>query len=228
MTVSDKDWSRFISLLGSLRKEASDQMEEYVREYGTEDGRGLVRFANSLLAKYGEGATALTATMYDAIAAAEGEDLPEAEMAELSSYGEVAKAMYGTMKNGTEPERLGATMDVLVKQASADTMMLNAIRDHAEWAWIPMGSETCAFCITLASNGWQRASKETLAGNHCQHIHPHCDCMFAIRHSYSTDYEGYNPDKYLRIYEAADGATPEDKINAIRRDMYAASQYEEA
>ena len=32
--------------------------------------------------------------------------------------------------------------------------------------------------------------------------------------------KGYDPDKYLRIYENADGDSSQDKINAIRRDMY--------
>lgn len=46
----------------------------------------------------------------------------------------------------------------LVKRAGADTTLKNAQRDGAEFAWVPHG-DSCAFCLTLASRGWQRASQ---------------------------------------------------------------------
>lgn len=103
----------------------------------------------------------------------------------------------------------------LVKQAGADTTPKNAIRDGAEWAWVPHG-DTCPFCITLASNGWQRASKKALKGDHAQHIHAHCDCEYVIRFDSSTTVAGYDPDKYLEQYYAYGG-----DINAMRRAQYA-------
>lgn len=103
----------------------------------------------------------------------------------------------------------------LVKQAGADTTLKNAIRDGAEWAWVPHG-DTCPFCITLASNGWQRASKKALKGDHAQHIHAHCDCEYVIRFDSSTTVDGYDPDKYLEQYYAYGG-----DINAMRRTQYA-------
>ena len=103
----------------------------------------------------------------------------------------------------------------LVKQAGANTTLKNAIRDGAEWAWVPHG-DTCPFCITLASNGWQPASKKALKGDHAQHIHAHCDCEYAIRFDSNTTVAGYDPDKYLAQYQAAGG-----DINAMRRAQYA-------
>ena len=103
----------------------------------------------------------------------------------------------------------------LVKQAEADTTLKNAIRDGTEWAWVPHG-DTCPFCITLASNGWQRASKKALKGDHAQHIHAHCDCEYAIRFDSNTNVAGYDPDKYLKQYYASGG-----DINAMRRAQYA-------
>lgn len=106
----------------------------------------------------------------------------------------------------------------LVKQAGADTTLKNAIRDGAEWAWVPHG-DTCPFCITLASNGWQRASKKALKGDHAQHIHAHCDCEYAIRFDSRTTVAGYDPDKYLEQYYAYGG-----DINAMRRAQYASNK----
>jgi hypothetical protein len=97
--------------------------------------------------------------------------------------------------------------------------MQNAIRDGAEWAWIPHG-ETCAFCITLASRGWQRASKKALRGGHAEHIHANCDCTYSIRFDSRTSVAGYDPDKYRAMYNSTSGS-PEDKINAMRRAAYA-------
>ena len=77
--------------------------------------------------------------------------------------------------------------------------------------------DTCPFCITLASNGWQHASEKVLKGGHAQHIHANCDCEFAIRFDHRTTVAGYDPEKYLAQYNAAGG-----DINAMRRIDYAA------
>jgi hypothetical protein len=102
----------------------------------------------------------------------------------------------------------------------ADTLLQNSLRDGAEWAWIPQG-ETCAFCLTLASRGWQRASKDAIKNGHAEHIHANCDCMYAVRHSPNLDVEGYDPDRYLEMYENAEGGNSKQKINAMRREFYA-------
>ena len=80
----------------------------------------------------------------------------------------------------------------LVKRAGADTTLKNAVRDGAEWAWVPHG-DTCPFCITLASNGWQKASSKVLKGGHADHIHANCDCEFAIRFDHNTTVAGAYP-----------------------------------
>ena len=46
-------------------------------------------------------------------------------------------------------------------------MLKNALRDGAEFAWVPNG-DTCAFCMTLASRGWQRASKRAIKNGHAE------------------------------------------------------------
>ena len=87
-----------------------------------------------------------------------------AEAAETATYNETAKAINGAAKTNSGKEVSGV-VDRLVKRAGVDTTMKNAIRDGAEWAWIPSG-DTCAFCLTLASRGWQPASADALKGGH--------------------------------------------------------------
>ena len=142
--------------------------------------------------------------------------MPAAEPAATASYGEVARMVSATKDQN--PANLPNGVSRLVKRAGADTTLKNVIRDGAEWAWVPHG-DTCPFCITLASNGWQKASKKLLKGGHAEHIHANCDCEFAVRFRSDTTVAGYDPDKYYRQYREAGG-----DINKMRRIDYAANR----
>lgn len=241
MTISKKAWSRYIAALRRINDKATASMLNYIEQNGmpaTQEELGaFIATAYNLSIKYGEAASALACEMYDATAIASGVALPAAEPAPTATYAEVAKAVNGTLKTGNA-EIVSSAVGRLVKMTGVDTTMQNAIRDGAEWAWIPQG-ETCAFCITLASRDWQRASKKVLKGGHAEHIHANCDCTFAIRFDSNTTVEGYTPKRYLRMYEDApldhwntadgkppeghDGAerdTPKNRINAMRRVAY--------
>lgn len=150
--------------------------------------------------------------MYEATAAAQGVIVPTAEVADLPDYGEVAKAVKGTQKKS--PNNIPGTIARLVKQVGADTTLKNAERDGAQFAWVPHG-DTCAFCITLASRGWQYMSKKAMRNGHAEHIHAHCDCEYAVRFDGKSTVAGYDPDKYLEEYNNAGG-----DINAMRRIRY--------
>ena len=213
MTISERDWNNYVQRLSQLDRRAGEAMGQYIKRYGTEDTEGLIVYANALVTKYGEGSAELAAQMYDEMAAAAKVSVPAAEPAEVASPAEVAKAVYKTLSS---PPSMKGAVSRMVKQAGADTTLKNALRDGAEFAWVPSG-DSCAFCITLASRGWQRASKKAIKGGHAEHIHAHCDCNYAIRFHSNTNVAGYDPGEYLRMYENAEGKTPEEKINAMRR-----------
>ena len=229
MQIPRVAWNNYIKLLSKVSNKASQLMSAYITRYGlpetAEARQALLDYANSLTLKYGEGAAELACEMYDAIGALEGMVLPSAVPADVMDYGGVAKAINGTMKHTQDTDVIASVVGRMVKQASADTMLQNAQRDNAQWAWIPSG-DTCAFCITLASRGWQPASKMQLDGGHAEHIHSNCDCNFAIRFSKDTTMQGYNPDEYLEMYQDADGNSPKAKINALRREFYAENREE--
>ena len=217
MKLSSKSWSDYITKLSQINKSAADKMRAWVEVNGTNDAEAMIRYAYALVTKYGEASSALACEMYDAMAELEKVSLPAAEPAPTATYKETAKAINGAALRGAG--MIPGVVDRLTKQAGQDTTVHNAIRDGAEWAWIPKG-DTCAFCITLASNGWQRASVGLLRGNHAEHIHANCDCAFAIRHGKDGDVAGYNPEQYLLAYRSAEGTKPSDKINAMRRVNY--------
>lgn len=220
MTISAKDWAEYIRKLSGLNERAAAEMREYVLKNGFGDMSALTDYAYALATKYGEGAAALSAAMYDATAEMEGKFFDPAELAETPGYQEVAKTVQGIAKRSQNADLIGNAVGRLVKRTGADTTLKNALRDGAEFAWVPAG-DTCAFCITLASRGWQRASKAAIKGGHAEHIHSNCDCTYAIRFDGKSNVAGYDPDKYLRMYEGAEGDTPDEKINAMRRAHYA-------
>ena len=213
MRITATAWAAYTQQLAKLNKKAGQLMADYIAAHGTGDTDALIAYAHALVTKYGEGSAELACQMYDAPAAKAG--VPAAEPAQPASYGEVARMVQAT--KASQPQ-MQQGVSRLVKRAGADTTLKNALRDGAEWAWVPQG-DTCAFCLTLASRGWQKASQAAIKGGHAEHIHANCDCEYAIRFDGRSTVAGYDPDKYLRQYRAADG-----DINKLRRVNYAANK----
>lgn len=215
MRITATAWAAYTQQLAKLNKKAGQLMADYIAAHGTRDTDALIAYAYALVTKYGEGSAELACQMYDALAAAAKAGVPTAEPAEPASYGEVARMVQATKAS---PPQMQRGVSRLVKRAGADTTLKNALRDGAEFAWVPQG-DTCAFCLTLASRGWQKASQAAIKGGHAEHIHANCDCEYAIRFDGRSTVAGYDPDKYLRQYRAADG-----DINKLRRVNYAANK----
>lgn len=226
--IPSKAWLSYIGKLRRLNTTVANCMQAYVDQYGVSDIQKLIDVAYGLVTKYGEGSAALASEMYDALAELQGAHVPAAEPAETAEYGEVARMVNAT-KNSTPQLKSGVSR--LVKRTGADTMLKNALRDGAEFAWVPSG-DTCAFCMTLASRGWQQASKKAIKNGHAEHIHANCDCTYAIRFDPEVNVEGYDPDAYLKAYRDAGSDVNElrrihyaenrERINAQKRAAYAA------
>lgn len=219
MQISTNDWKNYIDKLAKLNQKAASEMQKYVAANGFADTDALIDFCYALVTKYGEGSAELACQMYDAMAEMANAAVDAAVPAATATYAETARAVQGSLLQSPTGLKLPQIADRLVKQAAADTTLQNAIRDHAQWAWVPSGGETCGFCITLASNGWQRASKRVLRGNHATHIHANCDCMFAIRFSENDNVKGYDPDYYKKLYDEAPGGSSSEKVKALRRQL---------
>ena len=206
-------------MLSQINEAAADAMLKKLNTYegNTDD---LIEYAYAVTSQYGNASAALSAAMYDIFADIEGATVPPAEMADVPTVHEVAKTVNGVLKTSQNPNEMAGAVSRLVKRTGADTTLKNAQRDHAQFAWVPSG-DTCAFCITLASRGWQYMSKNALKNGHAEHIHSNCDCTYAIRFDKNTTIEGYDPKVYQDMYYGAEGKTPEQKINSMRRKFYA-------
>ena len=233
MQITEKAWVEYITKMSQISQKAADLMQSWIQKNGLENDKALLDYAYALSQHYGQAIGALSCQMYEATAAAQGVIVPTAEVADLPDYGEVAKAVKGTKKQS--PNNIPGTLARLVKQVGADTTLKNAERDGAQFAWVPHG-DTCAFCITLASRGWQYMSKKAMRNGHAEHIHAHCDCEYAVRFDGKSTVAGYDPDKYLEEYYDANGdinemrrkryAQNKDVINARKRELYASKKAE--
>lgn len=224
MQILASDWQEYIDMLAKINQKAVEEMQAFVEINGLEDRKKIIDFAYSIITKYGEAGSELACQMYDAIVELEiASDMAimfgEAVPASTPTYAEVAKAINGSMKQSPSGQLLEGVIVRQIKMCSADTMLYNGLRDGAQFAWIPHG-DTCAFCLTLASRGWQNISEKALKKGHAEHIHGNCDCTYAIRHDHFTDVEGYDPYALEKMYYEASDGSPKDKINAMRRKQY--------
>lgn len=223
MTISESDWARYTELQSKLNRKCGEELREYVLKTGAADEHGRIKgesirdveeYAAALVNKYAETSAELSAQLHDELAEAYGMEVPPAEPAAPPTIKEIQRAL-----NGPYVENLEWAMARLVKRSAADTTLKNAMRDGAQFAWVPGGGETCAFCITLASRGWQNISQRALRRGHAEHIHANCNCNYVIRFDRETNVAGYDPDKYLEMYENAEGGTPEEKIASLRQNL---------
>lgn len=247
--INQRAWKRYIGLLRQINDTAARNVEKWIKTYGVDengvmlsnildvvdaDGRNFIESCYWITQEYGNASAAVSAQMYDLIAELEGAVVPAAEMADAAKYNEVAKTVQGVLKTSHNIEEMTGAVSRLVKKAGCDTTLQNAYRDRAQFAWIPSG-DTCAFCMALASNGWVNVSARKIKKGypHAEHIHSNCDCTYAIRFNSDTNIEGYDPDKYNKLFDTAEEIAEEqgydigrwnmskDNLNAVRRMQYA-------
>ena len=223
MKISQDAWKSYIDQLNRINNKAAEKVAEFYRTHPNVEIEELISYAYSVANYYGEAAGELACEMYDAVASTAPRVIPSAESAATATYGEVAQAIQGVMLRTNDPDAIGSVVGTKVKTVGLDSLINNSLRDGAEFAWIPSG-DTCAFCIMLASNGWQRASKKALKHGHASHVHNNCDCTYAIRFDHDTEVEGYDSDYYKSIYDNADGNNWKDKVNSMRRNQYAVNR----
>lgn len=231
-----KEWTKYRDLMSKICRKAADEFRDFAmhREggIGALDRQTVLEYAYALVQKYGQASGELACMFYEQIATAQNVTIPPAEMAALPDFGEVAKAVNGAIKQ-TEKNAPGA-VERLTKQVGADTMLQNAKRDGAYFAWITSG-DTCAYCMMMSAIGWQKAGKKTMSGNHAEHIHAHCDCQYVVDFKGDLKVDGYDPEKMQKdIMSIADPEggnfyaflndngrqsmkTKRDGLNALRR-----------
>ena len=144
--ITTRAWNNYIGILRRVSDRATKEMLARVTELSNQYEAGIItleeyenraiEYAYALAQKYGEAAGAAACEMYDAIAELQGANVPPAVPAATATLDETARAVVGTMKTGN-PKIVDDATGRLVKLVGVDTMQQNALRDGAEWAWIP-------------------------------------------------------------------------------------------
>lgn len=138
------------------------------------------------------------------------------------------------MVSGVDPERANARMrwaigqasaggllvtilDELVKQPYRSTMQRSAAAAGGAWARVPSGSETCAWCLMLASRG---AVYETAQGaGEGRKYHGDCDCTPVLARS--DDDLPYDVEKLYDVYSDAREAANSGSTKKILAELRA-------
>lgn len=216
MTVKRSTWDKYSKRLSKINAEAARLIQEWIDRNGLDDIDALTDYAFGIATAYGEAAGALSAELYDAIAELSQANTEPAEIAPTPSYGTIAKTINGVLKQSRNVAMIAAAVGRQVKRCGAQTTLKNAGRDRAEAAWIAIG-DTCPYCLMIAAEGWKRVSPTSQA----DHIHGNCDCTYSVRFNKDTQIGGYDPGRYQRMFDNAEGDTMEEKLNSMRRDAYA-------
>ena len=204
MVVTGATVKNYRERMSAINKATAKAVQQYLAAHNFDIDDTFIDFAHGLTTLYGEAASALACQMYDELheywKATKGiqKRIYPAEPAPVPTRSQVEKSVYGTLK--VSSEQISGAVQRLVKQTAEDTTLKNAIRDGAEWAWIPAG-DSCAFCLMLASQDWQNMSKKAMQNGHAEHIHANCDCTYMVRFDSSMEVEGYDPKAYLKLYE---------------------------
>lgn len=231
----------FRAATSSIVEAASADLRQFMSavDWSRPDAELLVAgFMQDLISVYGETAAGVAAQHYDEIRG-----------------GSTASGSYRALTAGVIPEQVaGATawalnqgeiaallgvVDRLVKQAARDTMFGNVANDsdrRARWIRVPRG-DTCAFCLMLASRGYEggyssdeaalrvvgRGSPAKARGSRSigEKFHDFCDCEPVQVYSESDypanyDYQRFN-DIYLKGVAEAGSTDTRRVLAGIRK-----------
>lgn len=101
--------------------------------------------------------------------------------------------------------RLVQALHRLSGQQGKDTIFASVAGDPSKprWARVPTGSETCAFCLMLASRGAVYWSERTAGGMDATQFHANDDCIATPMWDGDPYPSGYDPDALYKKYDRA-------------------------
>lgn len=179
-----------------------------------------------VFAAYGSVSSQLAAMVYDEIVSRLGAG---AEKAEASYSGDpyeidrAARYQASKLESGDAAgfaKGIGRSAWSHVWRSANGTMSENAARDSSigmRYARVPSGSETCMFCVMLASRGFVYRTPQS-AGSAGHRYHPGCDCVVVPGLS-DSDVEGYDTSALYRAW-ADSGFKPPSKDRKGREYRY--------
>lgn len=200
-TLTDKAKATLKRDLASYISANEGATVEELREFAIQSLQSHIGVSN-------QQAATLAADWYDKLMKQDGLKLAPAELADAVPDEVITKAAHyqaGKLVEGDTEGFTEACTDLLehsMKHSLNGTITKNVERDSTRgvrYARVPMGGETCAFCLMLASRGFVYKSADT-AGEGA-HYHKSCRCKAVPGVQGKTKVAGYDPDSYYRAYK---------------------------
>lgn len=211
MRIAQADLDAYRAELDAVARAASTSVRDALEEYGPDDGVTAMREAaveEIMLAVgvHGEQAQALAGALFDEVCALEG-----IEGTEFLMYDDIVD--YDMMESlvrwfarslvehdvGRFLDDCSTLADFYMRRCNYESMVRNCWGNDVRYARVPMGTETCDWCIMLASRGFVYYTQES--AEHGMHLH--CDCIVVPGVDGQTSIEGYDPDAYYDMYRAS-------------------------
>lgn len=174
--------------------------------------QALIEYMPVLVQQYGDLGASVAAEWYDEM---RSESLSQslrfrALPAAAPPAEQVVESTKWAIRDLASPTAKGALLGVadrLVKQPGRDTITQNAARERVQWARVPSGRETCAFCLLVASRGFAYTSEQTASKTESGNkYHADCDCVPTPSwKAGDKEIEGYDPDALYGQYVGAGG-----------------------
>lgn len=215
------DFEQFADVASAISSEARADFERFWARLDFSDiavaREAAIEYVTALVETYGNAASLNAAQFFEETSGVANARTVNAVRAERIDS--VVRYAMKLVLSGVSEDALStilADMDLQIKGAGRDTMIENARRSKKRFARVPRGSNTCEFCIMLASRGFVYHTKET-AGD-LNRFHPHCDCQIAA--GFPGDrLEGYDPDKLYERYRDCRKTCGSGDENVILAEM---------
>lgn len=211
MELPRRELDAYDERLSRLEREAMEHVRQRVSAYTgrfpgatPEEAREFAKqCVSDAVDAYGDASAAEAADMYEALAKASGVEVRPAlvDTSDVSRFvdDDVRYRMRRFLEGDFEEfARLcGQLASDQVSRRANQTMRRNCRRDGLKWARVPMGGETCDFCLMLASRGFVYKSASTAGeGNH---YHRSCRCKIVPGFK-GMKVAGYDPDALYSDY----------------------------
>ena len=167
----------------------------------------LLDFYPDLVTSFGDTAAVLGADFYDALrdvpASAKSFKAAIAEPAPIVQAQGAVRWAVGPLWDGNPSsafDQLAGATQRLVLQPGRDSIFTSAKRDPVRtlWARVPSGSDTCEFCIMLASRGADYGSAKSAGEG--REFHDNCHCVVVPVRSKADYPEDYDPKVYMKLW----------------------------
>lgn len=203
---------------GAVKKRIASFMARFPGATVAETRDFAVESVNAAVMTYGDAASTCAADLYDQMAESAGATLPPAvlDTSDAAEYIEkeiryqAGKLVAG--KPAEFAEAAARSAKAQTQRRANDTMTKNVKRDGVGYARVPLGFETCTFCLMLASQGFVYKSAKTAGA----HYHDNCRCKVVPsfgRGGKATGVEGYDPDELYRLWQKCEEIDAENSIS---------------